>query len=271
MNGAELRLALNQRKRVYGTLVVSPSAKWVPVVAALGVDYIFIDTEHVALDRAQLAWMCQAYAQAGIAPVVRIPSPDPYEACQALDGGAQGIIAPYVETMAEVKALVGAVKYKPLKGQLLEAMLAGEAGEPRTLAYLAEKNREISLIINIESVPALQNLDALLSVPGLDGVLVGPHDLSVSLGVPEEWTAPCFVEAVDRIVLAAKAHGLSAGIHVIYPNGLDQTRRWAELGANLILHQADLLAFKHYMQREFAQLRLALGDAAGSRIVDTNI
>jgi hypothetical protein len=110
--------------RLYGTLIVSPSPHWVPVVASLGLDFVFIDTEHIPLDREKLAWMCQAYHAVGLPPIVRITSPDPYEACVALDGGAVGIVAPYVETPEQVRELVGAVKKRPLKGRTLARHLA---------------------------------------------------------------------------------------------------------------------------------------------------
>ena len=108
---------LRRADRLYGTLIVSPSPHWVPVVASLGLDFVFIDTEHIPLDREKLAWMCQAYHAVGLPPIVRITSPDPYEACVALDGGAVGIVAPYVETPEQVRELVGAVKKRPLKGR----------------------------------------------------------------------------------------------------------------------------------------------------------
>ena len=116
MNGLEFRKALRGRARVYGTLVVSPSPHWPAAVKAADLDFVFIDTEHIAQDRKELAWMCQAYRALEIAPIVRIPAPDPYQASMVLDGGACGVVAPYVETVEQVQKLVGAVKFCPLKG-----------------------------------------------------------------------------------------------------------------------------------------------------------
>jgi 4-hydroxy-2-oxoheptanedioate aldolase len=262
MSPAALIRALHDGRRVLGTLIVSPSPHWVPVVTGLGLDYVFIDTEHVPLDRESLSWMCRAYAAAGLPPLVRIPAPDPYAACMVLDGGAAGVIAPYVESPAQVRALAGAMKHKPLKGGRLEQALAGRPVAPALHSYLNQRNVGNALIVNIESVPALENLDEILGVAGLDAVLVGPHDLTCSLGIPEQWDHPDFIAAVDAIITKARARGIGAGIHIIHEHGLDAELRWAKLGANLILHHADLLAFRFAMARDLARLRAELGATA---------
>ena len=105
MTPSDLRVSLRLGNTVFGTLIVSPSPKWPEVVATCNLDFVFIDTEHVALDRAQLSWMCQTYSALGIPPLVRIPSPDPHAATMVLDGGAAGVIAPYVESAEQVNAL----------------------------------------------------------------------------------------------------------------------------------------------------------------------
>ncbi len=98
MTPAELRKRLHSGETSFGTLIVSPSPRWPEAVKTCGLDFVFIDTEHIALDRAQLSWMCQTYAALGLPPLVRIPSPDPFAATMVLDGGAAGVIAPYVES-----------------------------------------------------------------------------------------------------------------------------------------------------------------------------
>ncbi len=250
---------LHRADRLYGTLIVSPSPHWVPVVAGLGLDFVFIDTEHIPISREKLAWMCRAYRAEGLPPIVRITSPDPYEACVALDGGAVGIVAPYVETPAQVAALVGAVKKRPLKGQLLAQHLAGQTLPPALDDYVAQGGATRSLIINIESAPALAALDDILAVEGLDGVLIGPHDLSCSLGVPENYDHPRFLAACDQIITKARARSLGAGVHAIYPgHRLDHEERWARLGANFIVHAADIILFAEGLRRDLDELRRRL-------------
>ena len=264
MNGNELRNALHAGRRVYGTLIVSPSPRWTQAVSVLGLDFVFLDTEHVALDRTQLSWMCQTYSAMGIAPVVRIPQPDPYQACMILDGGAQGIIVPYVESSEQVRQLVGACKYRPLKGIRLHRFLHNEEIlEPKLQRYLETYNANNTLIVNIESLPAIEALDDILSVKGLDGVLIGPHDLSISLGIPEEYDHPVFIQTVDIIIQKARSYQVGAGIHATFAGALEQEIRWAKMGANLIVHWGDILTFRHGMRTDIEAIKLAVGDLDG--------
>lgn len=271
MKARDLQDALRSGKRVYGTLVVSPSPKWPMEMQQLGCDFVFIDTEHVALDRQQLSWMCQTYRAMDIAPIVRIPAPDPYQATMALDGGACGIVAPYVETVEQVNALRGAVKFRPLKGQKLQNVLDDkERLEPGLRSYIAGNCDSNLLIVNIESQPAIEALDDILQVPDLDAVLIGPHDLSCSLGIPEQYRHPEFDTAVRTILGKARKAGVGAGLH--YWTGMDQQVAWAkEAGLNLIIHKADLLLFVEYMHKEMVQLKDQLGDASAVSVADITI
>lgn len=261
MTSKELRAAL-RGGRAYGTLIVSDSPRWPGQIAQIGLDFVFIDTEHVALDRQPLAWMCQTYAALGLPPIVRIPSPDPYAATMALDAGAAGIVAPYIETVEQVQALRGAVKLRPIKGARLEAMLGGRAGfEPELTSYQQTHHGENILMINIESRPAVDNLDALLAVEGVDAVLVGPHDLSSSLGIPERYDAPEFDAAIRTLAQKARARGIGAGIHSWM--GIPREVQWAEMGLNFFIHSADIIAMKQTLTAEVRELRAALGDVKG--------
>ena len=125
MNGKELKAAMQQGQRVYGTCVTMHANSWPGMIASTGVDFVFIDTEHTAIGRETLSVMCTMFRQHGVAPIVRIPEPDPYQATMVLDGGAAGIVAPDVETVEQVKMLVGATKLRPLKGQRLRNVLDG--------------------------------------------------------------------------------------------------------------------------------------------------
>lgn len=260
MNGQQLIQALRSGQTVYGTLIVSPSPLWPSAVKRLGLDLVFIDTEHIPLDRTMVAWMCQTYRALDLAPVVRIPEPDPFLAQMAYDGGAAGVIAPYIETPEQVVALGSVAKYGPLKGEKLRAFLDGETQlEPELANYLGERAAQRALIINIESVPALNRLDEILSVPYVDAVLVGPHDLSCSLGLPEQYDHPDFDAAIHQIIRTARAHGVGIGIHIDF---LAQEIRWAQAGANLIMHSSDIVSFTSRLTDDFNQIRGALHQAS---------
>lgn len=254
MNSSEMIYALKSGKCVYGTLIVSTSPKWPEAVKNAGVDFIFIDAEHMPMDRNMLSWMCQTYKALNIAPLVRISSPDPYEACMALDGGASGIIVPYVETPEQVEALRGAVKLRPLKGKRLQKILEGkEQCEEELNKYLLDKNKDNLLIVNIESKPAVQALDDILKVPQLDAVLIGPHDLSCSLGIPEQYRHPLFDKTVRDIIKKARSAGVAAGIHYFW--GIDQEISWVKDGLNMVIHSSDMVAFSESLSRDIEKIK----------------
>jgi 4-hydroxy-2-oxoheptanedioate aldolase len=269
MNGAELASTLRNGTRVYGTCVVSTSPKWPAMIAGVGLDFVFLDTEHMPLQREQLAWMCQAFSALNLAPIVRIPEPDPYRACMALDGGAEGVIAPYVESVDQVRALRGAVKFRPLKGRRLYGILEGkEEPEPELAAYLRSRNAGKVMIVNIESVPALEALDDVLAVPDVDALLVGPHDLSLNLGIPEQYDHPRFNQAVSTIIRKARAKNVGVGVH--YSFGIEKEIAWGKEGANLILHSSDYFLVKEAIENDLQRFRQAFGERKHSPGIPTS-
>ena len=271
MTPSALRHRLIAGETLFGTLIVSPSPRWPDVVRGCGLDFVFIDTEHIALDRAELSWMCQTYAALGLPPLVRIPAPDPYAATMVLDGGAAGVIAPYVETVEQVQALRGAVKLRPIKGQKLRQMLEGAKVEPELKSYMDDGEKNRLLIINIDSVPAIEALDEILAVPDLDAVLIGPHDLSCSLGVPEQWEHPKFLSACETIFRKARAANVGAGIH--FWGSMEQQVRFLNLGANLLIHSADITLFQKHLRTELEAIKKAAGlcSATGEAWADFKI
>ena len=265
MNVPEIRKKLADGGNVYGTLVVSPSPHWPAHLAATGLDFVFIDTEHIALNRETVSWMCRAYGAAGLAPIVRVPSPDPFTASGMLDGGAAGILAPYIETVEQVQAMRGAVKLAPLKGDRLARILAGdEQPEPRLADYLAARARDRLLLVNIESLPAIRNLDALLAVPGLDGVVVGPHDLSCSLGAPEDYASPAFSAALREILDKTRGRGLIAGVHFMSCGPVALAIDWMRWGCNLLIQHADIVFAVRGLTEDLHSIRKALGERSAA-------
>ncbi len=260
MTGRELRAALRAGKRVYGTCIVSTSPAWPPMIASCGLDFVFIDTEHIPIDRAELSWMCRAYGALGLPPVVRIPKPDPYLACMALDGGAAGVVAPYMERIEEVHDLRGAMKYRPLKGEhLARALRAPGDMKPELREYLERYNENNLCIVNVESVPAMLALDEFLAVPDVDAVLIGPHDLSISLGIPEQYGHPKFRTAMETIITRCREAGIGVGYHFSF--GLAIAIEWAKMGANFIVHSTDMFLVRDALQREIGKFRTTFGDS----------
>lgn len=266
MIGNEFRNALRTGKTVYGTLISSSSPKMFDVAKGLGLDYIFICNEHVLYNPDALGWMCRAYKAAGINPVVRILSPDPYLATQALDAGAGAILVPYVENIEDVYELVGAVKYRPLKGKKLKKMLYGEEKPTEEMAaYLKKHNLNNTLLINIESPTGVANLDDFFAIqsvdgPGVDGIVLGPHDLSVAYDMPEKYKSQDFLDLSCGIIAKARACGLAVGGHNGSRGNFDLQMAWAKAGANIIMNSSDMFLFADKLQEEMNLIRQAKGE-----------
>ena len=259
----QLLAKLKNGNTVYGTCISSVAPLWSKAARNAGLDFVFLDTEHIPLERMEVVGLCQLYSAQGIAPIVRIPSPDPYRACQMIDAGAEGILAPYIEETQQVKDMVGALKYRPLKGRRLQETLGNPSSlEPELKNYLANYNQGNICLINIESVPAFENLDEILSVPGVDAVFIGPHDLSVSLGVPEMYDHPKFEKVVQFIIHKCREKNVDVGIH--FSESPDRQIKWMKEGANIIIHSSDIAILSQQLSRDINYIKKAKGDQSSS-------
>lgn len=250
----DLKQKLLRHETVYGTCITANPPRWPKLVADARLDFVFLDTEHIALDRSELSQMCNTYQALGLSPIVRIPKPDPFLASMAIDAGAIGVIAPYLEKEKDIKDLVGATKFRPLKGEKLEEFLSGKKQPDATLQnYFDQYNEGLLCIVNIESMPAVEKLDTLLTIPGVDAVFIGPHDLSINMGIPEQYDHPDFIKVVKLIIEKAKKHTLGVGIHF----SIEPERQlfWIKEGVNIVVHSSDMALFSQRLQADMALLK----------------
>jgi 2-keto-3-deoxy-L-rhamnonate aldolase RhmA len=244
---------------LFGTLVTATSAKWVQIIESLKLDCVFVDLEHFPIGWQELSWLCQTYQALNIPTIIRIPSPDPFEACRVLDVGATGVVAAYIETVEQVQQLRGAVKLRPIKGEYLRRILSENLQIDKNLAeYIKQYNANRMLLINIESIPAVNNLDEILSVPDLDGILIGPHDLSCSLQIPEQYDHPLFEKTVINIIEKTKKNKLGIGIHNL-PK-IEQEIKYLKAGINLVFRLSDLSHFKISLYNDLQKIRASMGE-----------
>lgn len=263
MQGHEIRKCLHDGRRVYGTHVCSlTNPLTARMQASLEYDFVFICNEHMPIDRTETGMMCQFYAAHGISPIVRVPVPEPHYVAMALDAGAQGIVVPYIETVEQVRQAVGAVRYRPVKGRKLEQYLAGEEPSRRMAEFFERFNSETYLIIGVESVAAYESLDQLISVLGVDGVFIGPHDMTVSMEVPEKYDNPDFVRMLDDVIRRCRAAKIGVGVHLsqmITPDA--RFKRLIDKGMNWILYGADVALLVGEMRKRLQDFRSHKGDS----------
>lgn len=263
MNATEFSAAVRSGQPVFGLVIVSTAAQWPNFVRRVNPDFVLFESEHIAYDRETLARLCITYNALNIAPLVRMPSADPVTAQMMFDGGAVGLVAPYLETVDELKALGGVTRYGPVKGAKLQRILDGEAElEPDLAAYVRERNGTKLLGTMIESQTALDALEDLLATGYLDFVLVGPNDLSCSLGIPDQYEHPRFKAAVQRIVETARAYKVGVGMMT---RDVDEEIRLLKQGATVIVHSSDASAFVVGMSADLQTLRQASAENQLSR------
>ena len=212
MRENRLRTLWREDKPAINGWLAVPNAFSAEVMAHQGWDTLTIDLQHGVIDYQAMVGMLQALSSTPTVPVVRVPWLEPGIIMKTLDAGAYGVICPMVNTREEAQRFVAYTSYAP-KGTRsfgpVRALLYGGADYP------TKANETIVRFAMIETAQALDNLDAILSVEGLDAIYIGPSDLSLALGCKPTFddVDPPVTQAIDHIVARAKAHGIQAGIH----------------------------------------------------------
>ncbi|HUG76204.1 MAG TPA: HpcH/HpaI aldolase/citrate lyase family protein [Burkholderiales bacterium] len=208
----------------------------VEVIAGAGFDWLLLDTEHSPNEIESLLTQLQAAAPYPTHPVVRVPWNDMVTIKRVLDIGAQSLLVPYVSTPAEAKSAVSYTRYPP-------AGARGVAGTTRATRfgrvkdYAKRAHEEICLLVQAETQEALDNLEAICDVDGVDGVFIGPADLHASLGHPGEIAHPKVKPLIDEAIRRIRKCGKAPGI--LTPNEAD-ARHWLACGALFVAVGADV-------------------------------
>jgi len=185
-----------------------------------GYDFVLFDTQHSAVGVKQLVPVVQALRGKRATPIIRVSDNRADEICFALDAGARGIIVPMVNSAEEAAAMVQSCRYHPL-GVRSNAGVRGEWGEFGSYReYLDAVNEQLVIIPMIETTEAMEQIDEILSVEGIDVLLVGPSDLSIALGVPLDYESETYQAGLDEIAAACQRHGVVPGMYFI-PPGMD--------------------------------------------------
>lgn len=236
MRGALKRRLLGSRETSYGTWIASSSLVCADALRGAGFDWFMIDTEHAQVNPETLAALVAPAGEAAPVPLVRVGNVDLYLIKQALDAGAHGILVPLVNTEAQARAVVAYAKYPPDGVRGIAAAPASRYG--RELAgYLRSANAETLVGIQIETREALDNLEALAAVEGIDLLFVGPQDLTLNLGLVDDRKHPRLREAMRQVVAACEKHGKIPGTLVI---DAAEKRTAAELGFRFVSLASDV-------------------------------
>ena len=182
----------------------------VEIIGHAGYDAAFIDMEHTSFDLRDVQLMVIAAERVGITPIVRTPGFDPAFVLRLLDMGVQGIQLPHISSARAAHEAVKAVRYAPLGDRgMAGASRASDYGKISLKDHMEQSNREITLAVMIEDLPAVQEIDAIASIEGIDIVAVGPSDMSRALGVSGTPDHPKLVDVVQRVAEAVRKGGVA--------------------------------------------------------------
>lgn len=254
--GKRLHAKWEADEPAFGLWAGIPSSITAEMAAAAGYDYVCVDLQHGGSDEATMVAMFQATQAAGAAPLARLAWNEPWLIMRALDLGAVGVILPLIDNAGEAARAVEACRYPPLGrrsyGPIRAEMVLGSAS-------LEELGTDALCIAMIETREGLENLDEIAATPGLDGLYIGPSDLSIALGLPPRRVVgdlgpdrQPLADAIERVREACAANGLIAGMHCAGGGAAEQ---YARDGFRLITVGLDTHLFKATISHELSVAR----------------
>ncbi len=254
----DLRQMLRAGGPVIGSWINTGSPIVAELMATAGFDFLAVDAEHSAVDLPQIQVLFQAICSGDpqCAPLVRLPGHDYAITKRYMDAGAMGVIAPLINSAAQAEEIVRAVKYPPHGARGVGFCRANLYGQNLGEVF-AGANDQTLICVQIEHIDGVENIDEILSVPGIDVAFIGPYDLSASIGITGQFDHPDMLDAKRRILNACQTHGVVPGIHVVPPDAGEVARRFQE-GYRLIAYSLDITMLTHACQSGLGEIRRRL-------------
>lgn len=238
MKKNHLKKALQDGKVIFGPFLKFTDPAVVEIMGFAGFDFVIIDEEHGPISIESAQNMIRAAESVNITPVIRVSNNDEALILRALDIGAQGIEIPQINSKYDAERAVKSVKYSP-QGErgVCRYVRAANYSSMDKFKYFKYANEETMIIAHIEGVEGINNLDKILSVPGIDVIFIGPYDLSQSLGIPGEVNHPLVTEKMKEVVLKCKKNKVAVGT---FADDIETARSWVSLGVQYMAFSVDV-------------------------------
>ena len=233
-----LKSKLSRCKLTLGSWITLAHPAVAEIMSRAGFDWLTVDLEHSVITIREAEELIRIIALSGVVPLVRLSANDPVQIKRVMDAGAHGVIVPMVNSAADAETAVEAVRY-PLKGKRGVGLARAQGYGSSFESYKEWLNRESVVIVQVEHIESVNNLEAILACDAVDGFIVGPYDLSGSLGVPGQFDHPSMAEVMDRIKMVGISSGKAFGIHVIEPDTKELRQRVDE-GFNFVAYSLDI-------------------------------
>lgn len=254
MRANPLRAKLDRGEAVFGPMVMEFASPGLPqILAASGADFVMYDQEAGCLDLATVKHQIALTRGLPIAPMVNVAWQDYSSMVQPLDCGAMGVMVPLVQTRAEAEAIARATHYPPAGSRGAAFGIAHDdyAGTDLPGSIRAADARNL-IMAKIETVTGVENIEAIMAVPGIDLAFLGHMDLSVSLGTPGRYDTPEFGAAAGRVIAACKANGKHGACLVTSP---EAARAWMAKGFRFIIYSTDVILLAQALKAGLDALR----------------
>jgi 2-keto-3-deoxy-L-rhamnonate aldolase RhmA len=233
-----VKQALKAGKRVVGTMISeirNPEVAY--ILAAAGMDFLMVDTEHSSVGVESLQNIVRSARAAGLVPLARITDNQYPLISRILDMGTMGVMVPRVNSPEEARNVVASAKYPPQGQRGFGARGVMTDYDTVTVRDVVSwVNEHTLVIVQVETAEALAQLETITRVPGIDVALIGPNDLSISLGIPGDFEHPSFVKAVEQTFEICSKNGISPGIHT---NNLKAVKRYRDMGMCFLMYATE--------------------------------
>ena len=236
-----LKQKIINRDITIGSWITIGSNTIAEILANAGFDWLVVDLEHTTISLEQAGEIIRTIELSGVPSLVRLTSNDENQIKRVMDAGAQGIVVPMVQDAGDAMRAVAATRYPPLGNRGVGLARAQQYGASfkEYFAWQADINSGPVVIVQIEHIDAVDNLKEILSVSGVDAFIIGPYDLSCSMGIPGEFENPKFIKTMERIVKISSELNAVSGLHVVEPDK-EKLNKAIEVGHKFIAYSVDI-------------------------------
>ena len=237
----KLKQKIKNAELTIGSWITLGNTSVAEIMANAGYDWLVVDLEHTTISVEQAGELIRTIELSGISSLVRLTNNDESQIKRMLDAGARGIVVPMVKSASDAKYAVAATRYPPLGNRgvgLARAQCYGSSFHDY-FSWQADTNDGPIVVVQIEHIDAVNNLKDILSVKGVDAFIIGPYDLSCSMGIPGEFDNPQFTDVMKNIIETGDKLGAVSGIHVVEPD-IEKLNNAINEGYKFIAYSVDI-------------------------------
>ena len=248
----------------FGTFAFLPEPAIVEIIGNCGFDFIIFDMEHAPLGILEIERLIRSAELTGMVPFVRIGKDRSEDILRVLEAGAMGVVVPHIVSAHEISRVIETVKYPPVgKRGACRGVRAARYGDTDFAEFTHSANRNTWVIALVEDVEGCENIEEILSVPGLNAVNPGPGDLATILGVPGQTDHPKVVEVVERVIKAGRSKEMPVAMYI---TELSKAAEWIQKGANMMIYSIDARIIMEAYRDSLRRLRKEVGQSHTSAL-----